>query len=78
MRRLPVWPAVGVVLFVLIWIASTIYLALALAICVGLLLAAHWAWTRLPALFEEGPDARDLAERKKREREIDAKRRSSR
>lgn len=74
-RRLPVWPVVGLVLFILVWIASTIYLALALAICVLLLLAAHWAWTKLPDLFGPGPDRADLKEREKRRREVMQKRR---
>jgi hypothetical protein len=52
-----VWPIVGVVLFVAIWLVSTIYLALALAICVVVLLAVYWAFTQLPARFGgERPD----------------------
>jgi hypothetical protein len=30
---------------------STIYLALALAICVGVLMLVYWAFTQLPALI---------------------------
>ena len=57
MARIPVWPIVGVVLFVLIAIVSTIYLALALAICVLVLMAVYWAFTQLPARFGgERPD----------------------
>jgi hypothetical protein len=48
-----------VVLFVAIWLVSTIYLALALAICVVVLLAVYWAFTQLPARFGgERPDKR--------------------
>jgi hypothetical protein len=50
-RRIPVWPIVGIVLFVAIWVVSTIYLALALALCVGVLLLAYWAFTQLPERF---------------------------
>jgi hypothetical protein len=50
-RRIPVWPIVGVVLFVAIALVSTIYLALALALCVGVLLLAYWAFTQLPQRF---------------------------
>jgi hypothetical protein len=41
---------------------------------VGLVTLAYWAWTKLPALFSHGPDAADLKERDKRQREIAAKR----
>jgi hypothetical protein len=40
---------VAVILFVLVWIASTIYLALALALCVAVLMIVYWAFTQLPA-----------------------------
>jgi hypothetical protein len=40
---------VAVVLFVLIWIASTIYLAVALALCVAVLMFVYWLFTQLPA-----------------------------
>jgi hypothetical protein len=40
---------VAVILFVLVWIASTIYLALALALCVAVLMLVYWAFTQLPA-----------------------------
>ena len=44
-------------MFVAIWLASTIYLALALAICVVVLLVVYWAFTQLPARFGgERPD----------------------
>jgi hypothetical protein len=59
-------------------VISTIYLALALAICVGIVMLAYWAWTKLPELFSHGPDAADLKEREKRQREITEKRRRSR
>jgi hypothetical protein len=39
---------VAVVLFVLIWIASTIYLAVALALCVAVLMFVYWLFTQLP------------------------------
>jgi hypothetical protein len=46
-----------VVLFVAIWLAATIYLALALALCVIVLLAVYWAFTQLPERFGgERPD----------------------
>jgi hypothetical protein len=46
-----------VIAFVLIAIVSTIYLALALAICVLVLMAVYWAFTQLPARFGgERPD----------------------
>ena len=51
MNRIPVWPIVGVVLFVAIWLVSTIYLALALALCVVVLMAVYWLFTQLPARF---------------------------
>lgn len=57
-NRIPVWPIVGVVLFVAIWIVATIYLALALAICVGVLLLAYWAFTQLPERFGGSGDRR--------------------
>jgi hypothetical protein len=42
---------------VLVWIASTIYLALALALCVAALMLVYWAFTQLPArLGGSGPD----------------------
>ena len=44
----------AVVLFVLIWIASTIYLAVALALCVAVLMLVYWAFTQLPARFGGG------------------------
>jgi hypothetical protein len=34
---------------VLIWIASTIYLAVALALCVAVLMLVYWLFTQLPA-----------------------------
>jgi hypothetical protein len=58
-------------------VISTIYLAVALALCVGILLLAYWAWAKLPELFRHGPDSAELREREKREREIAAKRRQS-
>jgi len=45
---------VALVLFVLIWIASTIYLAVALALCVAVLMLVYWAFTQLPARFGGG------------------------
>jgi hypothetical protein len=57
-NRIPVWPIVGVVLFILIAIVSTIYLALALAICVGVLLLAYWGFTQLPERFGGSRDDR--------------------
>jgi hypothetical protein len=53
-RKIPVWPIVGVVLFVAIWLAATIYLALALALCVLVLLAVYWLFTELPKQFGIG------------------------
>jgi hypothetical protein len=67
-----------VILFVLIWIVSTIYLALALALCVVVLLAAYWAFTELPSRFSHGPDSAELRQREKREHELADKRKSSR
>ena len=58
-------PPVALVLFVLVWIAASFWLALALALIVALLLAAHWAWTRLEERFQPGPDRPELAEREK-------------
>jgi hypothetical protein len=40
---------VAIVLFVLIWIASTIYLAVALALCIAVLMLVYLAFTQLPA-----------------------------
>jgi len=37
------------ILFVLVWIAATIYLALALALCVAVLMIVYWVFTQLPA-----------------------------
>jgi hypothetical protein len=45
---------VALVLFVLVWIASTIYLAVALALCVAVLMLVYWAFTQLPARFGGG------------------------
>ena len=39
----------AVILFVLVWIAATIYLALALALCVAVLMIVYWVFTQLPA-----------------------------
>jgi type VI protein secretion system component VasK len=76
--RPPVWPIIAVGLFIFFWVAASIWLALALALCVGILFAAHWAWTALPQHFSHGPDRAELAEREKRERELGQKRRRSR
>jgi hypothetical protein len=40
---------VAVIFFVLVWIASTIYLAVALALCIAVLMLVYWAFTQLPA-----------------------------
>jgi uncharacterized protein (DUF58 family) len=76
-RRPPIWPAVGLALFIALWAISTIYLALALALCVSLLLLAYWAWHKLPDLYAHDRDSADK-ESEKRGREIAAKRRRSR
>ena len=39
----------AVIFFVLVWIASTIYLAVALALCIAVLMLVYWAFTQLPA-----------------------------
>lgn len=70
MRRPPLWPIATVVFFVLVWLVSTIYLALALAICIGVLMLVYWVFTQLPARLGWSPD--------QHQREIDAKRRRSR
>ena len=70
MRRPPLWPFAAVVFFVLVWLVSTIYLALALAVCIGVLMLVYWVFTQLPARLGSGPD--------QHQREIDAKRRGSR
>jgi hypothetical protein len=64
----PIWPVVGIAVFVFFWIAASIWLALALAVCVAILLAAHWAWTRLPGYFSDGPDRRESPPPQKRRR----------
>jgi hypothetical protein len=74
--RPPIGPAIALALFVFFWLAASIFLALALALCVGILFAAHWAWTVLPQHFSNGPDRAELAEREKRERELRQKRRA--
>lgn len=76
--RPPVWPAVGVAVFIFFWVVASIWLALALALCVAILFAAHWLWTALPQHFGQGPDRAELAERERRERELRQKRRRSR
>ena len=70
MRRPPLWPIAAVVLFVLVWIASTIYLALALAICIGLLMFVYWLFTEIPARLCGGG--------KRPQPPVDPKRRGSR
>jgi hypothetical protein len=77
-RRIPVWPIVAVALFVFFAVIGTIYLALALALCVAIVMFGYWAWSKLPALFSEGPDRADMREREKRQRELRARRRSGR
>jgi hypothetical protein len=69
-RRIPLWPFAAVVFFILVWLVSTIYLALALAICIGVLMLVYWVFTQLPARLGWFSD--------QRRREIDAKRRGSR
>jgi hypothetical protein len=69
-RRPPLWPFATVVFFVLVWLVSTIYLALALAICIGVLMLVYWIFTQLPARLGWVPD--------QRRHEIDTKRRRSR
>ena len=70
---------IAIGLFVFFWVAASIWLALALALCVGILFAAHWAWTALPGYFSHGPDRAELAERERRERQSgQQKRRRSR
>jgi hypothetical protein len=69
-RRPPLWPFAAVVFFVLVWLVSTIYLALALAICIGVLMLVYWAFTQLPVRLGWVPD--------QRQREIETKRRRSR
>jgi hypothetical protein len=59
---------VGIAVFVFFWIAASIWLALALAVCVAILLGAHWAWTRLPGYFSDGPDRRESPPPQKRRR----------
>jgi hypothetical protein len=76
--RPPVWPVIAVGAFVFFWLAASIWLALALALCIGILFAAHWAWSVLPEHFRQGPDRAELAEREKRERELRQKRRRAR
>ena len=70
-------PVVALVLFVLVWIAASFWLALALALIAALVVAAHWAWTRLPERFQHGPDSAELAEREKRSKELAEKRRKA-
>lgn len=70
MRRPPLWPIAAVALFVLVWIASTIYLALALAICIGLLMLVYWLFTEIPARLGWGD--------KRPQPPVDSKRRGSR
>jgi hypothetical protein len=53
--KIPVWPLVGVALFVFFAVVASIWLALALALCVGILLLAHVAWTKLPEYFNRPP-----------------------
>ena len=48
----------GLVLFVLVWIASTIYLALALALCVLVLLTVYWVGGKLVEQFSQEPPER--------------------
>jgi hypothetical protein len=43
-----------VVLFVAIWLVSTIYLALALALCVLVLMGVYWLFAELPKRFGIG------------------------
>lgn len=45
-------------LFIAVWAVSTIYLALALAICVAVLMLVYWAISQIPALFAGGDDQR--------------------
>lgn len=66
MRRPPLWPIVALALFIAIWAISTIYLALALAICVGVVMLVYWAFTQLPARLGGGRDRRDPEVRTKR------------
>lgn len=49
----------AVILFVLVWIASTIYLAVALALCVALLMLVYWVFTQLPARFGARSDQQE-------------------
>lgn len=70
MRRIPLWPIVSLALFIAIWAVSTIYLALALAICIGVLMLVYWAFTQLPERLG--------GNRGRREREAQPRRRGSR
>ena len=61
----------AVVFFVLVWIASTIYLALALALCIAVLMLVYWAFTQLSARLGGGtsqPRERDPAPPRRRSR----------
>lgn len=46
------------VLFVAIWLVATIYLALALALCVLVLMGVYWLFTELPRHFGIGDGQR--------------------
>ena len=56
----------AVIFFVLVWIASTIYLAVALALCIAVLMLVYWAFTQLPARLggkRDGPGPRQRGSR---------------
>jgi hypothetical protein len=66
--RISLWPIVALALFIAIWAVSTIYLALALAICIGALMLVYWAFTQLPERLggSGGRSGRDAAPPKRR------------
>jgi hypothetical protein len=66
MRRIPLWPIGALALFIAIWAVSTIYLALALAICIGVLMLVYWAFTQLPARLGGGAARREREARPRR------------
>lgn len=45
-------------LFIAIWAVSTIYLALALALCVAVLMLVYWAISQIPTLLAGGGEQR--------------------
>ncbi len=71
----PLWAiaafAVGVLVLVVLGVVASIYLGLAVVLIALVVVAAYYAWKRLPERYDDGPDKAERAELEKRREEME-------